>query len=54
VETAHDHRLAMAFAVLGTLPAAGVRLSERESVSVSYPGFFLALREIRDAARHRD
>jgi 3-phosphoshikimate 1-carboxyvinyltransferase len=54
VETARDHRLAMAFAVLGTLPAAGVRLSERESVSISYPGFFRALREIRDAARHRD
>src|SRR5205823_9810774 len=40
VETARDHRLAMAFAVLGTLPGADVRLSERASVGVSYPGFF--------------
>jgi 3-phosphoshikimate 1-carboxyvinyltransferase len=53
VDTARDHRLAMAFAVLGTLPRAGVRLSERGSVSISYPGFFHALREI-DVARHRD
>ncbi|MGH7537774.1 MAG: 3-phosphoshikimate 1-carboxyvinyltransferase [Gemmatimonadales bacterium] len=54
VETARDHRLAMAFAVLGTLPRADVRLSERASVAVSYPGFFRALRAIGGAARHRD
>jgi 3-phosphoshikimate 1-carboxyvinyltransferase len=40
VDTAGDHRLAMAFAVLGTLPGARVRLSERASAAVSYPGFF--------------
>src|SRR5438874_634041 len=33
IETARDHRLAMAFAVLGTTPGADVRLSERASVS---------------------
>ena len=47
VDTASDHRLAMAFAVLGTLPGADVRLSERRSVSISYPGFFAELRRIR-------
>jgi 3-phosphoshikimate 1-carboxyvinyltransferase len=54
VETAGDHRLAMAFAVLGTLPGAAVRLSERGSVAISYPGFFRALKGIGRGARHRD
>jgi 3-phosphoshikimate 1-carboxyvinyltransferase len=40
VETAKDHRLAMAFAVLGTVNGADVKLSERQSVAISYPGFF--------------
>ncbi len=53
VETAGDHRLAMAFGVLGTLPGAEVRLSERASVAVSYPGFFRALHRIGSDARHR-
>ena len=44
VDTAKDHRLAMAFAVLGTVPAAGVKLSERESVAISYPNFFRDLK----------
>ena len=51
VDTARDHRLAMAFAVLGTLPGADVRLSERASVAISYPGFFRDLRNIRDGGR---
>jgi 3-phosphoshikimate 1-carboxyvinyltransferase len=51
VDTARDHRLAMAFAVLGTLPGADVRLSERASVAISYPGFFRDLRSIRDGGR---
>ncbi len=54
VDTAHDHRLAMAFAVLGTIPGADVRLSERRSVVISYPQFFPTLRAIGRAARHRD
>src|SRR5437016_14228713 len=33
VETARDHRLAMAFAVLGTIPGADIRLSERDRKS---------------------
>jgi len=59
VETASDHRLAMAFAVLGTVPAADIRLSERRSVAISYPAFFKDLKRIggggaHDAARDRD
>lgn len=46
IETARDHRLAMAFAVLGTVPGADVRLSERASVAISYPRFFSDLRRI--------
>jgi 3-phosphoshikimate 1-carboxyvinyltransferase len=47
VVTARDHRLAMAFAVLGTLPGADVKLSERASVAISYPRFFADVRRIR-------
>ncbi len=46
VDTARDHRLAMAFAVLGTVPGADVRLSERASAAISYPRFFSDLRSI--------
>lgn len=46
VDTARDHRLAMAFAVLGTIPGARVRLSERASVAISYPRFFADLKRI--------
>ena len=55
VETAHDHRLAMAFAVLGTVPGADVRLSERASVAISYPQFFRDLRRIgEEGSRKRE
>jgi 3-phosphoshikimate 1-carboxyvinyltransferase len=53
VETAKDHRLAMAFAVLGTVPGAKVDLSEKASVSISYPSFFRDLKALGHA-RHRD
>ena len=46
VDTAADHRLAMAFAVLGTVPGADIRLSERRSVAISYPTFFTDLKRI--------
>ncbi len=46
VETAGDHRLAMSFAVLGTIPGARVRLDDRDCVAVSYPGFFGMLKRI--------
>jgi 3-phosphoshikimate 1-carboxyvinyltransferase len=53
VETAGDHRLAMAFAVLGTVPGAAVRLSEHRSPAVSYPGFFEDLERIDARATQR-
>jgi 3-phosphoshikimate 1-carboxyvinyltransferase len=51
IETAKDHRLAMAFAVLGTVEGARVTLSERKSVAISYPEFFRDLRRITNAPR---
>src|SRR5216117_3241110 len=51
VDTAGDHRLAMAFAVLGTLPASDVRLSERTSVAISYPQFFRDLKRIGETGK---
>ncbi len=47
VDTASDHRLAMAFAVLGTVDGANVKLSEKQSVAISYPSFFTDLKRIR-------
>jgi 3-phosphoshikimate 1-carboxyvinyltransferase len=43
--TAGDHRLAMAFAVLRTVPGAEVELDDSRCVAISYPDFF------RDYAR---
>jgi 3-phosphoshikimate 1-carboxyvinyltransferase len=51
VQTERDHRIAMAFGVLGTLPGARVRLSERDSAAVSYPGFFDDLARIGGRSR---
>jgi len=48
IDTARDHRLAMAFAVLGTVPGADIRLSERRSVAISYPRFFHDLRSLQE------
>jgi 3-phosphoshikimate 1-carboxyvinyltransferase len=45
VVTAGDHRLAMAFAVLRTVPGAEVELDDSRCVGISYPHFF------RDYAR---
>ena len=44
IETASDHRLAMAFAVLNTVSGAKLRLSETTSVRISYPNFLRDLR----------
>ena len=54
VDTARDHRLAMAFAVLGTISGADVRLSERASVAISYPAFFADLRRIGEGGTLKD
>ena len=39
VRTAADHRLAMAFAVLGTVPGARVEIDDMACAAVSFPGF---------------
>ncbi len=49
IQTDGDHRIAMAFAVLGTVPGARVVLDDRACVAVSFPGFFDTL----DRARGR-
>jgi 3-phosphoshikimate 1-carboxyvinyltransferase len=51
VRTAGDHRIAMAFGVLGTVPGARVRVDNLQCADVSYPGFADALRSV--VARRR-
>jgi 3-phosphoshikimate 1-carboxyvinyltransferase len=51
VRTAGDHRIAMAFAVLGTLPGARIAVDDMACAAVSFPGFPQTLRRI--AARGR-
>jgi 3-phosphoshikimate 1-carboxyvinyltransferase len=46
VRTAGDHRLAMAFKVLGTLPGAQVRIDDMACADVSFPDFPATLRRI--------
>ena len=50
VETAGDHRLAMAFAVLAAAPKAAVVLDDVRCVDVSYPGFLGDLARVRAGA----
>jgi 3-phosphoshikimate 1-carboxyvinyltransferase len=47
VRTAADHRLAMAFAVLRTVPESAIRIDDMACSAVSFPGFPEALRSIR-------
>jgi 3-phosphoshikimate 1-carboxyvinyltransferase len=47
VRTAADHRLAMAFALLRTLPKAEIRIDDMACYAVSFPGFPETLRRIR-------
>jgi len=51
VRTAADHRLAMAFAVLATLPRAQVRIDDMACAAVSFPNFPQTLRKIGRRAR---
>ncbi len=47
VDTAGDHRMAMAFSVLAAaVPESNIRLSEVKSAAVSYPSFFADLRRV--------
>ncbi|MDX2193090.1 MAG: 3-phosphoshikimate 1-carboxyvinyltransferase [Gemmatimonadales bacterium] len=51
VRTAGDHRIAMAFAVLGTVPGARIRVDDPACAAVSFPGFHDLLRSVRAPAR---
>jgi 3-phosphoshikimate 1-carboxyvinyltransferase len=51
VRTAGDHRLAMAFKVLGTLPGARVRVDDLACAAVSFPDFPRMLRRIGTGGR---
>jgi 3-phosphoshikimate 1-carboxyvinyltransferase len=51
VRTEGDHRIAMAFAVLGTVRGARVRVDDLRCTAVSYPGFSDMLRRLRRRAR---
>jgi 3-phosphoshikimate 1-carboxyvinyltransferase len=51
VRTAGDHRLAMAFAVLGTVPGARIRVDDMACAAVSFPRFPETLRGIARRAR---
>lgn len=50
IVTAGDHRIAMAFAVLGTVPGARVTVDDPDCADVSFPGFADLLRQIRRRA----
>jgi len=46
VQTHGDHRIAMAFAVLGATPDCSITVDDPECVSVSYPGFWQDLAHV--------
>jgi len=46
VRSAGDHRLAMAFAVLGTVPGARIRVDDMACAAVSFPQFPETLRRL--------
>ena len=46
IETHGDHRIAMAFGVLGTMPGNEIDIITPECVSVSYPSFWSDLRRV--------
>jgi 3-phosphoshikimate 1-carboxyvinyltransferase len=47
VVTHGDHRLAMAFGVLGAVDGNSIEIDDRDCVSVSYPGFWADLEVVR-------
>lgn len=46
VATHGDHRLAMAFGILGAAPGNSIDIDDRECVAVSYPGFWTDLARV--------
>jgi len=51
VQTFHDHRIAMAFGVLGALPGNSIEIETPEMVEVSFPGFWERLASFQGRAR---
>ena len=49
VTTHGDHRLAMAFGILGALPGNDIAIDDRDCVAVSYPAFWSDLSRLRVA-----
>ncbi|MEX2467102.1 MAG: 3-phosphoshikimate 1-carboxyvinyltransferase [Gemmatimonadota bacterium] len=48
VRTEGDHRIAMAFGVLGALPGNQIEIDDPGAADVSFPGFWGTLRAVRD------
>ena len=46
IKTHGDHRLAMSFGVLGTLPGNEIHIDDRDCVAVSYPSFWADLARV--------
>lgn len=46
VVTNGDHRIAMAFAILGAIAPNDIEVDDRECVAVSYPGFWEELERV--------
>lgn len=51
VVTHGDHRIAMAFGVLGATPGCAIDIDDPDCCSVSYPGFWRDLALVRDVVR---
>lgn len=49
VRTFHDHRIAMAFGILGALPGNSIEIDAPEAVDISYPQFWGTLRSLATA-----
>ena len=47
VESFHDHRIAMAFGVLGATPGCDIRVDDPSVADVSFPGFWEMLARVR-------
>jgi 3-phosphoshikimate 1-carboxyvinyltransferase len=53
IATQGDHRLAMAFGVLGALPGNRIAVDDPDCVDVSFPGFWQALEGVRSGGERR-
>jgi 3-phosphoshikimate 1-carboxyvinyltransferase len=50
VRTRGDHRIAMAFGVLGALPGNRITIDDPDAADVSFPGFWQLLRQVTEGA----